>query len=80
MARIDQIRVARLAVADPGGGGSGAERCGAEVRASGDLGPLVPAATRLAAALVEAGRDGRLRAHLSGCRIADCRPVPLEAE
>jgi hypothetical protein len=77
--RHDQIRVARHAAADHGGGGGG-ERWAAEVRESADLGPLVPPASRLAAALVEAGRDGRLRARLPGCRIADCRPVQLDSE
>ncbi len=76
--RNDQIRVARLAAAAAGGGG--VERWAAEVRESADLGPLVPAATRLAAALVEAGRDGRLCAQLPGCRITDCQPLLLDSE
>ena len=73
--RHDQIRVARLAAADSGGASGEMERWAAEVRESADLGPHVPPATRLAAALVEAGRDGRLRARLPGCRIVDCRPL-----
>ena len=74
--RNDQISVTRLAADDASSAGSGMELWSAEVRESADLGPLVPQATRLAAALVQAGRDGRLRELLKGCRIVDCRPLP----
>ena len=78
--RNDQIRVARLAAADSGGASGGMERWAAEVLESADLGPHVPRAAQLAAALVEAGRSGRLLELLPGCRITDCRPLLLDSE
>jgi hypothetical protein len=78
--RNDQIRVARLAAADTTAACGEMERWAAEVRESADLGPLVPTATQLAAALMDSLLDGRLQALLPGCQIAECQPLLLDME
>ncbi len=73
--RAEVRRVVRLPATDASGAGGGMERWAVDVRESSDLRPLVPPATRLAAGLEEAGRNGRLLELLPGCQIVDCRPL-----